>query len=211
MAKDEKPTQQPTPAQQQASDVIGALTFEQLLRLFDAASSKSDPALRALAETMKAAAEQQARSQRHSNMIPTGISVFNPEGDIRGIGDDRPLKPKLRDEVFFEGMRQNEEQLTPAEVNLFNSFTGSKSARNGAWEAIYAPPKGNAKKGLLQVILGIGQDVDNRMGLPPLTHILSELSTGQDATDIDKMVQQLAAMAAEIAALKAQTAVPVGA
>lgn len=205
MAKDTQ--QSPTAQQQQASDSITSLTFEQLMALFQAASAKSDPALLALAETMKHAAEMQARSQRHSNTIGTGISAFSyPEGE-----ELRP-KPKLKDDVFFEGVKQSEEQLTPAEIILFNTFTASKTARLGVWEANYAAPKGAAKKGRLVIILGLGQDIDNRMGLPPLTHILSELSTGKDATDIDKMVEQLAVMAAEIQALKAaQQPVAVGA
>lgn len=196
---------EPALTQQQAADTIGALTFEQLLVLFKTAASsqEANPALLALAETMKADADRRARNERPWNKIPTGISVFNPDGDIRDIGDTRPMKPKLKDDVFFEGMKQNEEQLTPSEINLFNNFSVSKTARKGEWEAVYTAPKGNAKKGRLVVILGIGQDIDNRMGLPPMTHILSELSTGQDATDIDKMVLQLATMAAEIAALKA--------
>lgn len=195
---------EPKPAQisQKTADNVSAMSREELLEALQLVMQRpqqSDPALLALAEGLAATTKQQARLHRPSNVVAPGISEFSyPEGET-----ERP-KAKLSNETYFEGVRQSEEQLTPMEIDLFNSITISKDARKGAWKANLVPGVGTAK-GRLQIWLGIRQH-DDLIGLPPLVQILMELSKGADATDVAKLFEQLEAMKAQIQTLEASRA-----
>lgn len=169
-------------------------------------TQSNDPGLMALAEQVAGMRKAEARRERHSNVVPTGISVFDPHGTIREDGDDRPMKPKLIADVFFEGHRESDEQLTPAEVDAYNSITSSRETRAGAWQAVFETPRGGLGKPRLSITCGVGIDKDKGLMLPPLYQIITELVTGADATDVVKLLRMVEEQAAQIKALMASRA-----
>lgn len=83
----------------------------------------SDPGV----EAIKTLAERSAPKD-NPNYSERGPFTY-PEGERV-----RP-KPKLKRDVFIGGVRQHWTQLTPFEVELFNQFEGTRTARGGQWKA----------------------------------------------------------------------------
>jgi len=120
------------------------------------------------------------------------ISAFSyPEGDIA-----RP-KPKLDRETFFNGNRENEEQLTPHEILAYNAITEPKAIRGGSWRAELKLPTSQGAKPTLFVWVPAAS-VDQRMMLPSgLGLILHELNGGpstESVMDLLKQIENLKAM-----------------
>jgi hypothetical protein len=163
-----------------------AQVLERMPKGLDAAS------LMQILEAHSAASQKQIESTRivrHSNADHAHISAFSyPEGDLA-----RP-KPRHRApdgrarEVYFNGGREHEEQLTPEEIDAYNMITESKEARDGRWKAEI---RQNGKRLLVTVP---SYTLDDRMELPPLVLILRELALGATATDPSQMATRLAAL-----------------
>ena len=147
-----------------------------------------------MADAILQLVKDQTRGVRPENAVNPRISEFSyPEGE-----EARP-KPRLTRETFFCGVKQSEEQLMPLEIDLFNAIDGTKVARKGAWVADVEQPKGGSRGRLLVTVPA--RNADDIAGLPPLAQILTELATGQSATDVTKLMQQVADMQAQLAKL----------
>jgi hypothetical protein len=109
-------------------------------------------------------------------------------------------KAKLKYETFFCGGIQREDWLTPMEIELFNQFEKSTSAREGHWTATLA--RDGTRKTLHIALPYRGADV--RAELPPLTTILLELIYGPAVADPMQQLQMIADMQKRIAELEAK-------
>lgn len=147
-------------------------------------------------------ANEHTRGKRPENAENPRISAFSyPEGETA-----KP-KSRLARETFFCGVKQSEEQLMPLEIDLFNQIDESKSARNGAWTAELEVAKMGGRGRLIVNVPA--RNTDDIMNLPPLVQILTELATGQSATDVAQLMQQVAEMQKKLDALNAGAAVAV--
>lgn len=189
-------TEQPE-APAAASPVI-QMTLEQMEAMFArimAAGKTTDDtqvameALRASVLATQQLGDEIKRTVRRSNADHSHQSVF--DFDIRcevckagGIheatGNMAHPKPDLIHETFFCFGKQVKDQLTPVEVELFNSFTVSTEARDGAWTATM--DKFSAKKKKLHVEVPCAT-IDDLASLPPLEQILMELLYGREVVD----------------------------
>lgn len=120
------------------------------------------------------------------------VSAFYTLADRAKYGL-RSQKPKLIGvdgqprEVFLNFHRENEEQLTPAEIESYNSITRDCEARNGAWKA-EIKDKGRR----LHITVPVAF-MDARMNLPPsLILLIHELKTGQGVPEIHEMLAEIA-------------------
>jgi hypothetical protein len=120
------------------------------------------------------------------------ISDFNPLGER-----DHP-RPRLVNKVIFGGMELHEDELKVGEIELFNRFTHSCVARNGAWKADVTPSvKGG--KGELKISLPIAT-TDDRMELPNgMSLILTELLGGEKAVDPASLAERVAELEKQLA------------
>ncbi len=91
-------------------------------------------------------------------------------------------------QVFFNGARESEEQLTPEEIDAYNAITESREARDGRWKAVIDQ---NGKRLLLTVP---SHSLDDRGDVPPLVLVLRELALGAKAADPSQMAARLAAL-----------------
>lgn len=138
-------------------------------------------------ENQQALAESQRTIHRQNPQHPGKSDFSYPEGDMA-----RP-KPKLRYETFFNGHREREDDLKPAEIDAYNRFKHSCEARGGRWKA-------QLKNGRL-VIDVPSRTIDDRMDLPNgLVLILTELSQGARAVDQASMVERIAELERLVAA-----------
>lgn len=146
-----------------------------------------------------AAASQGAESMRQvlhpQNAQHPGKSAFSyPEGDV-----ERPrpvLRPKadgMPGLVFFCGAREDPEQLTPAQIELYNRFDRTRTSREGRWRAEVMA------SGDLAVWVPC-KSIDDRMDLPSLDLILTELLDGAAAVDPVSLAARLAQLEAQLAA-----------
>ena len=133
------------------------------------------------------------------------ISPFTyPEGQLK-----RP-KPKLTRKTFFgplsfqndreiiAGWQQHEDQLTPLEIELFNSITSNRVARKGAWKAEIRQTGGDPE-------LHVGvlmQTSDQRLSLPSLVEILMELTSGEKVPTATDLLQQVMDLQRKVEALE---------
>ena len=136
-----------------------------------------------------AAQAEKVRVVRHSNADHEHKSAFSyPEGDL-----ERP-KPRHRTpdgrprEVYFNGAREHEEQLTPEEIDAYNAITESRATRDGRWKAEITQ---NGKRLLITVPT---LTPDERGDIPPLILLLRELALGAKAADPSQMAARLAAL-----------------
>lgn len=143
----------------------------------------------------------QRKALRPENEQHPGISVYSyPEGELA-----RP-KPPLRRETYFCGAREKADLLDPQEIELYNRFTVSTTARGGKWEATIRQRDGVES---LWITCAGAHNPDSPTGpLPALTLILRELLDGPSATDPETLSQRVAQLEA---ALKAQLPAGVGA
>lgn len=138
------------------------------------------------------------KALRPENERHPGISAFSyPEGDVA-----RP-KPTFVRDVYFNGSRERHDQLSALEVELYNRFDATRTARNGMWRA---EVRRNGSTEELHIVTE-PRTLDGRQGLPGLTMVLRELLDGEAAANPDKLAERVAELERLIAA-KAQ---PVGA
>lgn len=136
-----------------------------------------------------AAQAEKVRVVRHSNADHEHKSAFSyPEGDL-ARPKPRHVTPDGRArQVFFNGARESEEQLTPAEIDAYNAITESREAKDGRWKAVIDQ---NGKRLLITVP---SFTPDDRGDVPPLILVLRELALGAKAADPSQMAARLAAL-----------------
>ena len=134
----------------------------------------------------------QRKAMKPENEMHPGISAFSyPEGEQK-----RP-KPQLRRETYFNGVHEKWDSLTPMEVELYNRFDRSMTAKGGNWKA-------DVRKDGSSELLWIEtfpKTLDGRQSLPPLHLLLRELLDGAAAVDPVSMATRVAELEARIKAL----------
>jgi|SRR5215831_688479 len=187
-------------------------TDEQFSALIDALrerpSGDIDRVLDAIAAGNKAlqdVATTQQRAVRHSNAFHPGISAYSyPEGDEKRIKPRHVDKTGRPREVFFCGTRQDEEMLTPREIDLYNQITSSKLARNGDWRADVQQLGPSGERLLIQIPV---KTINDKARLPQSLEIcLLEFIGGRDAVDPMRLTEEVQQQRDTIAALVAQVA-----
>src|SRR5258708_4265941 len=125
------------------------------------------------------------KAVRPENDQHPAISAFSyPEGEIA-----RP-KPKLKRDVYFNFHKENEEQLTPSEIEAYNSIDDDLEARNGQYLAVIK--QRGRKREELHLTVPV-RHLDHRMNLPPsLPLLIHELRTGQQVTDMQDLLAEIA-------------------
>lgn len=108
-------------------------------------------------------------------------------------------KPKLTYLTFFCGIPQRADDLTPLEVELFNSFTESKEAHHGKWTAVL-DRDGTKKRLRVKIPCGTSDDM---AGAPPLAQVLTELLYGESVGDPLQAMGEIAQLKRQIAELQA--------
>lgn len=195
---------------EQTAGVISGLTREDLLALIrESRGDSGNSAIALLADTMERLVAAQNRNAdatektvTRSNATHPGVSAFNPKGER-----EFP-RPKLKAQTLFLGVPQWEDTLTEVEIDLFNSITSGRTARDGKWVANYTPST-NGGKATLHVTIAIQEG--DLASTPPLVQILAELATGAKSEDMSTLMVEMATMKAELDALKAQQPQAVGA
>lgn len=171
--------------------------FEQIKALAPTLAPKSTGGSGISADQLKELLEGQRKAMRPENEAPPLISAFNPKGER-----DHP-KARLTRPTFFNGGREREDALTPTEVELYNRFDRTMTARDGKWKADLRQNGSAQELHITTVEIG---SLDGRLSLPALTLILRELLDGAEAADPDKMADRIAALEAQIKLLGVKAA-----
>lgn len=134
--------------------------------------------------------QDQRKALRPENDRHPGKSAFSyPEGDVA-----RP-KPALRRKTFFNGIKEEEDALSPAEIELYNRFEHpGREARKGMWKA-HVKRNGSAEE---LFIVTEPHTLDGRQALPGITSILRELLDGEAAANPDMLAQRVTELEARI-------------
>ena len=141
--------------------------------------------------------QQQSLAEEHrvrprENVNHPEVSAFSyPEGNRA-----HP-KPHLTRVTYCNKVKQNEDLLTPEEIEAFNAFAVNCSARDGQWTAVIEK-NGTTEKLLIEFPC---KTPDDRMNLPNgLLLILGELRDGPESVDVGSMAARLARLEAQLAA-----------
>lgn len=175
-----------TKAEAPVAPVLLTMTPEQLRDLIASLPASSPAAgltAEALSEILKSNREEQEsrRSVRHSNADHEHKSVFSHPG-----GDLKDPKPKLTRETYFNNHLQSVDELTPLEIECFNAITATCSARGGAWKATIDQDGRRIRVDVPSFT------IDDRMNLPSLVEILTELAQGPKAVTPVDMIARIA-------------------
>lgn len=130
------------------------------------------------------------KAMKPENATAPNVSAFNPTG---------AAKVSLKRKTYFVGAKMTDEMLTPLEIELFNRFDSSKTAKGGKWTARVIQ-NGDSQELHVQVP---HKEIDDRMNLPALTLILRELLDGSEAADPESLYARLAAAESKLAAIGA--------
>lgn len=146
------------------------------------------------AQTLAFQQESLAEDRRvrpRENVNHPAISAFSyPEGNLK-----RP-KPALKRITFHCRVKQNDDLLTPEEIEAFNAFEHNCTARDGAWTATIER-NGTTERLLID---HPSKTPDDRMNLPNgLLLILRELRQGPESVDVGSMAARLARLEAQLA------------
>ncbi|HZD62854.1 MAG TPA: hypothetical protein VE200_08675 [Xanthobacteraceae bacterium] len=163
----------------------GGLTEEQLTR-----------ALQAGAEANAAQSAASMRQVLHpQNAQHPGKSAFSyPEGDVaRPKPVLRPNADGLPGVCFFCGAKEDPSQLTPHQIDLYNRFDRTRTTRDGRWKAEVAT------NGVDLSVTVPCKSIDDRMDLPSLDLILTELLDGASAVDPISLAERVATLEAQLA------------
>lgn len=155
------------------------------------------------ASVSQGAVRETLRQERKENPSYPERSVFHPPGVFDDFGKALPPKVKLTRETFFNGVRLGGELETADEIELCNRFTDSRTACEGLWTAEL---EGVGSKKRL-VITVPSKTLDERMTLPPFTHILRELLEGPEAVNPETMHRRIAELEAHVKTLSQRSAV----
>ena len=154
-----------------------------------------------------ALAMQQALKPENPN--PRHLSPFFTEKDYKKYGSYEN-KPKLRApdgsprDVFLNFHKESEEQLTPAEIEAYNSITRDCEAREGQYKAEI---KDKGRQLHLRVPVAF---MDARVSLPPsLILLIHEMKTGQGVAAMEDLLDEIARLKARLGETDS-AAVPAG-
>lgn len=215
MAKIEE-TPQPSPAL-----TMTQAQFAELIAALRGPDTQSNTALDAAVAAIQLQAKSQekyieeVRARRRSNPNYQEQSVFNydprcafctgkkqhVDEEGREIGLPHPAGT-LNHKTFFCHEKAKASELTPFEIELYNSITTDKVAHNGEWTATF---KGSGDKRELHVLVPFS-GIDAMGNLPPLVQILTELAFGETVADPTMAMANMIAMQKQIDALSQQLA-----
>jgi hypothetical protein len=125
-----------------------------------------------------------------------GISAFShPEGDVaRPKPVLRPGKNGQPGLCFFCGSKEDPDTLTPHQIDLYNRFDRTRTSREGRWRAEVSP------NGVDLSVTVPCKTLDERMDLPSLDIILTELLDGAAAVDPISLAQRVQDLERQLAA-----------
>lgn len=131
------------------------------------------------------------KALRPENAVHPHISVYSmPGGDILAEAEGRP-KPTLSRETYFCGMREQDERLTPGEIDAYNAIVTAREARGGSWRAEIKRSRSVGGKDELFVWVP-HNTMDQRNVLPPsLTLLLTELNGGPSTENLMDLMRQI--------------------
>lgn len=161
----------------------------------EALAAQQAPGLSAeqLKDILASNASAVQKAMKPENATAPNVSAFNPAGGA---------KVSLKRKTYFVGAKMTDDLLTPLEIELFNRFEGSRSARNGKWIARVVQ---NGDTSELHINVP-HKEIDDRMNLPTLTMILRELLDGAEAADPESLAAMVERQQQELDALKRQLA-----
>jgi hypothetical protein len=163
-------------------------TFEQISELADTLPKAAGGFSKGDLQDLIKAAGGNRTVQYPQNPDPPKISAFShPDGEAA-----HP-KAKLTRTVYFCGHREDPEQLTPQQIEIYNRFDRSYEARGGNWRADIST---NGQELLITVP---AKTLDDLMGLPAAELICLELLQGKAAVDPLSLAQRIADLEKKLA------------
>jgi hypothetical protein len=157
-----------------------------------------------LGPIVKEVGETVSRARWPENTEHPHISAYFTEADQAKYGD-WTNKPKLTRETFFCGHLENEDALSPTEIELYNAITEPRRVRGGAWRAEIELPQAQGAQPKLFVWVP-ANTVDQRMMVPSLSLILHELNGGPSSENVMDLLAQIDRLKRELAAARGVTA-----
>lgn len=135
------------------------------------------------------------RAGQRENPTYHARSVFNPRGRFDDDGNQLPPKVTFKYDTYFIGILigragMTDDLSTEPEIELYNRFEKDMDAKNGTWTARFSM-KGGRKKLEIEVPAG---ESDDRMGIPPLTHVLLTLLEGEESVNPSTLLTQVKAL-----------------
>lgn len=137
-------------------------------------------------ELIEGVAKGTQKALRPENPVHPGISPYSyPEGDVA-----HPKEPLTRD-TFFCGIREEEDRLTPGEIQAYNAITQPRECRGGSWRAeIRRSVSVGGKESLFVWVPH--NTMDQRNVLPPsLILLLTELNGGPSTENLMDLMRQI--------------------
>lgn len=170
--------------------VLLTMTPEQLRDLI-ASLPASSPAAgltpEALKEILSSNRQEQEsrRSVRHSNADHEHKSVFSfPAGDLKAPKPKFVTPDGRKRETYFNNHLVSEDESTPHEIGCFNAIIATCSARGETWHARIDQDGRRLRVDVPSFT------IDDRMNLPSLVEILTELAQGPKAvTPVDMLAR----------------------
>lgn len=176
----------------------GGFAYEQIKHLSTTLGAAKSQGAGLSAADLRQVLQDQRKALRPENDRHPGKSAFSyPEGDVA-----RP-KPPLRRKTYFNGIQEQEDALSPNEIELYNRFDHpGRTARNGMWKASVRR-NGSAEE---LWIVTEPHTLDGRQSLPGITSILRELLDGEAAANPDMLAARVTELEAEIKRFKQHVA-----
>ena len=179
-------------AKQKESDSIAEAAAEAPLDPVSAALARlAEIQAQTLAFQQQSLSEDRRVRPRENTNHPEISAYSYPEGNLKR------KKPSLTRVTYCNKVKQNEDLLTPEEIEAFNAFTVNTSARDGQW-TVAIEKNGTTERLLIDFPC---KTPDDRMNLPNgLLLILKELREGPESVDVGSMAARLARLEAQLAA-----------
>lgn len=163
-----------------------ALLAAVLNRLVDATESNRGISKDDLAEVMESNSEGMRRALKPENARHPDISAFNPKGER-----DFP-RADLRRKTFWIGVPLVKDELTAEEIALFNGIDHNMTARGGQWTA-------EIKNGGTELHVNFpNATMDERMDLPSMRVLMTELIGGARSVSADDLLARVAQLEAQL-------------
>jgi len=166
-------TEPEQPANDKLADAL--LQIANMVQSSGGGISKDD-----LREVMESNSEGMRRALKPENARHPDVSAFNPDGER-----DNP-RPELRRKTFWIGVPLIKDELTKAEIELFNKIEHNMTARGGQWTAEI---KNNGQE--LHINFP-NATIDERMDLPSMRVLMHELIGGDKAVSTDDLLARVA-------------------
>lgn len=140
-----------------------------------------------LKEVMESNSEGMRRALKPENARHPDVSAFNPKGER-----DFP-RPPLRRKTFWIGVPLQASELSAEEIELFNSIEHPMTARNGTWTA-------ELKNAGTELHINFpNATIDERMDLPSMKVLMTELIGGARSVDPDSLLARVAELEKKLA------------